>query len=1527
MSRWGNWLKRSTLVMLGVVLIGSPAGISARAAEPAETGEPVESTETVGNEADTGNEESSSSGTGTTLFITNFAPLDQGVRVQELEEGQDPNLPDRLDVSVAVKELTEEDVNAAQGAGISNIVRTVGEVSQLPVSNITVKDVTWEVTSTSESNNHTTYTYMPEIPSTDRFGNTLEVMNAMTQLPVIQASFAAAPAAEENPADEKNTVSSGSDMVSYADIDVGKWYSTGNGVTIYGQENSFIWDTDARRFRIEKEGNYLVTGTFQLDDPDQKGSADPLIEINQPGNYNIILQNLNVDLRTSVYSMLFSVPQGAVVNLATAADAGKKITLINHEGGYRRIIANNGTLNMSEVALECTGEIENKGTMAVQGASDFVVNGPVINGGTLTISQSSKMGTFDFTNDGTLEIGGKWEEHGSTSLSTLTTQGRFRNNGGKSVTINEGGLYVNEGQTPNDDGTIDWLIDNNGKLELLNGGSAEAKNIQNKNGGSITVRGNGSVLKAAGTKNGTVESGILTNEGEITLDDFGCAEAGSLQNTNRLSIGSDPKSPCILTINNSGDCSNTGTIEIEAKSQLNQKAGANVTLANDNSLTIKDKDCLGTGSGQITLSNPTGTGTFILAGLDRGMLHLPDNFAGLKYDGQNHTQEIVGVGGSVDSEAVTDDEEENTEDTNNKDGIIRIDKEWKYDKGDVVFEIRVKAELSQISLERAERPADTANGGWKPGVEGVSTDPTITKITVRDIKDPGTYELVYSNMDQKNKDQICIVPVFEMEEWSMAINTNKGDDDQAKGIWGAEKSAVYENKEEISGTIQVAIFNEKSGSGTVTLYWNAYDRDQPKVSTTRSKEFPVTLKPDGTATLNFSIPTADQNYILKPMLEMDAQGDPIVTDDENYAYNHPYQLTAVYKNNADQVYYASGDPAEDHKKVGIDKNLEGWYADKKLIVKRRISTLNFTSNYYSLPHVYDGEALQMPVKSTDIMLGNTNREEPDYDWYKGTEAAVKEAYEKKTTADIAGLELITGKLAEQELAAPRDAGWYIIEAKLPSTSEYMGSKQVQLIRIEPKNVTIAVKDQHKTYGADDPSSWRGFVIDPESEESNELYVIDGLVARDNKMIKGDIARQDDDGEECGRYEIKIETYDADGKDPRRDNYRFTQRSGYLTIDQRELDWDTTKVFMVITEDNTISVVGGLKTEYHLNEGEDKETIEKNLADDDVIVVYDKLDLSEDKTKVTIDKPRLSGTASANYVIQGKSIPVNSDVYKVSVKPGSVDATTLNKLKDSGYDTETQVISEMESYLVGQGVPKENIALYDILLTNADGSELTDEQIRDFPWGALTVTVPYPSGTSRRTSFMAAHMFTEDIALDGPGMKKGNVETKNWSEVATMEEGVRFQVTSLSPIAIGWAKADPTSPTNPDNPDDPNNPNNPDDPNNPNNPDDPSNPNNPNDPNNGNNGTNNGNNNGTNSGNNNNNGTSGTNNNNSGTGNNSTGTTNNTNKTGTGTTTTKTTSAKTGDTAQIAFYMIATLVACLLLILIIVLIRMQFRKKD
>ena len=202
MSKWGKWLKRSTLMLLGAVVISSSAGISALAADASKPEEPVESTESAGNEADAGNTESSESKTDTTLIITNFASLDQDIRLQELEEGEEPNLPDKLDVTVAIKENKEGEATTTAGAGISNVVMTVGEVTQLPKGNTTISGLTWDMVSTSQTNDRITDTYVPVMPAADEYGNNLVLMNTMTQVPVIQTTRSVVQNDQDNTAND-----------------------------------------------------------------------------------------------------------------------------------------------------------------------------------------------------------------------------------------------------------------------------------------------------------------------------------------------------------------------------------------------------------------------------------------------------------------------------------------------------------------------------------------------------------------------------------------------------------------------------------------------------------------------------------------------------------------------------------------------------------------------------------------------------------------------------------------------------------------------------------------------------------------------------------------------------------------------------------------------------------------------------------------------------------------------------------------------------------------------------------------------------------------------------------------------------------------------------------------------------------------------------------------------------------------------------------------------------------------------------
>lgn len=62
--------------------------------------------------------------------------------------------------------------------------------------------------------------------------------------------------------------------------------------------------------------------------------------------------------------------------------------------------------------------------------------------------------------------------------------------------------------------------------------------------------------------------------------------------------------------------------------------------------------------------------------------------------------------------------------------------------------------------------------------------------------------------------------------------------------------------------------------------------------------------------------------------------------------------------------------------------------------------------------------------------------------------------------------------------------------------------------------------------------------------------------------------------------------------------------------------------------------------------------------------------------------------------------------------------------------------------------------------------------------SLTVTLPYPEGTNSSYRFTVVHMFTQNAL----GKTAGEVE---YPAVTNTAEGIRFTVTSLSPIAVGW----------------------------------------------------------------------------------------------------------------------------------------------
>ncbi len=139
-------------------------------------------------------------------------------------------------------------------------------------------------------------------------------------------------------------------------------------------------------------------------------------------------------------------------------------------------------------------------------------------------------------------------------------------------------------------------------------------------------------------------------------------------------------------------------------------------------------------------------------------------------------------------------------------------------------------------------------------------------------------------------------------------------------------------------------------------------------------------------------------------------------------------------------------------------------------------------------------------------------------------------------------------------------------------------------------------------------------------------------------------------------------------------------------------------------------------------------------------------------------------------------------YRLIFEPGmrEIPRTLLEK----GLDTPEKIafVLKLEILKKQESFPQENMALYDVtLLVRRPGSsqwEIADAS--NFPAdGRLQVILPYPQGTGRDThDFLAAHMFTTDDF----GKTPGEVETP---EVTKTSEGLRMEVTGLSPILLTW----------------------------------------------------------------------------------------------------------------------------------------------
>ena len=168
-------------------------------------------------------------------------------------------------------------------------------------------------------------------------------------------------------------------------------------------------------------------------------------------------------------------------------------------------------------------------------------------------------------------------------------------------------------------------------------------------------------------------------------------------------------------------------------------------------------------------------------------------------------------------------------------------------------------------------------------------------------------------------------------------------------------------------------------------------------------------------------------------------------------------------------------------------------------------------------------------------------------------------------------------------------------------------------------------------------------------------------------------------------------------------------------------------------------------------------------------------------------------ASTHSVVRELTVSViMGEEMRIDITEGIKDIPEA--LIAAGIDTEEKIKQALTRAAVEhQGYLKENTALYDVRLQiSLDGGKTWElASPENFPPEGLPVTLPYPKGTNgTEYDFIITHMFTHEMN----GYKPGEVEAP---EVMKTEEGLRFTVHGLSPIAVAWksVKAD-KPPVNP-----------------------------------------------------------------------------------------------------------------------------------
>lgn len=165
---------------------------------------------------------------------------------------------------------------------------------------------------------------------------------------------------------------------------------------------------------------------------------------------------------------------------------------------------------------------------------------------------------------------------------------------------------------------------------------------------------------------------------------------------------------------------------------------------------------------------------------------------------------------------------------------------------------------------------------------------------------------------------------------------------------------------------------------------------------------------------------------------------------------------------------------------------------------------------------------------------------------------------------------------------------------------------------------------------------------------------------------------------------------------------------------------------------------------------------------------------------------ITGTASdnTNYdvtVVPGTLTIAATPKYKVEHQEGITEVPEALK-NNQDLNTPEKIEEAMKQSVMSamSGVTSNQVVVYDVTLmySTDDGATWVKATEDAFPEEGITVTLPYPSGTSSaRYNFAVKHMLTT-------GDHAGEIETP---EIQTTSNGIQFKVYSLSPIAVGYKR--------------------------------------------------------------------------------------------------------------------------------------------